>query len=502
MIKKNIFANLVGRAWAFISVYLFVPLYLDFLGIESFGLVGFYTTLLGVLAFADLGFTATLNREMARLSALPDSQAEMRTLLRTYEITYLCISLTLVLAIWLLSPLISKNWLNSNRLQPHEIEAAIRLMGVAIAVQLPAGLYVGGLLGLQQQVTANRLQILWGMYRAIGGILILWMVSATVIAFFAWQLVANIIYCISVRRGLWATLPAAKEGNISRFSLGVFNGTWRYALGISGMAVISILLTQSDKLVVSKLLQLEMLGIYSIAGSLASIPMMLASPVAQAVFPRFTALVANSEQDRVVEIYHLASKLTAIAVIPAGLTFAVFSFDFVHAWTGSLATAEKAASVASLLVLGQSMQAITLIPFHIALAHGNVKLNIKIGIFSVLLVIPLLNYLVLEFGLIGAGWSWMVMNIVTLPPYMYLLHRRFLPGQLKDWAVQSVIFPILAAFPCVVLGKIWMPQTESRMIIFLSIGLTWFMAVAVSVLLSSDLRQRLLGAIRDNYYAK
>jgi O-antigen/teichoic acid export membrane protein len=49
MIRRNIVANMIGRAWGVLSVYLFIPLYLKFLGIEAFGLVGFYSTLLGVL---------------------------------------------------------------------------------------------------------------------------------------------------------------------------------------------------------------------------------------------------------------------------------------------------------------------------------------------------------------------------------------------------------------------------------------------------------------------
>src|SRR2546425_12398080 len=69
MFRQNVIANFVGRGWGFISVYLFVPLYLKFLGIEAYGLVGFYATLLGFLTFADMGLTATLNREIARLSA-------------------------------------------------------------------------------------------------------------------------------------------------------------------------------------------------------------------------------------------------------------------------------------------------------------------------------------------------------------------------------------------------------------------------------------------------
>ena len=76
MIRRNITANFVGRAWGVVSVYIFIPLYLKFLGVEAYGLVGFYATLMGVLAFADMGLTATLNREMARLSTRKDSTGE------------------------------------------------------------------------------------------------------------------------------------------------------------------------------------------------------------------------------------------------------------------------------------------------------------------------------------------------------------------------------------------------------------------------------------------
>ena len=181
MIRKNIIANIIARAWGFISVYLFVPLYLKFLGIEAYGLVGFYSTLLGVLAFADMGFTATLNREMARLSVRKDATAEMKDVLRTYELTYLCISAALAVTMWALAPVIAEHWLRSKVLQPREMAAAIRVMGIAIALQLPSGLYIGGLMGLQRQVRANSIQIAWGVFRGLGAVLVLWLFSPTLL---------------------------------------------------------------------------------------------------------------------------------------------------------------------------------------------------------------------------------------------------------------------------------------------------------------------------------
>lgn len=496
MIRKNIIANMIGRAWGFISVYLFVPLYLKFLGIEAYGLVGFYSTLLGVLAFADMGFTATLNREMARLTVRKDSVEEMRDLLRTYELTYLCISFVLAIIIWVTAPLIAEHWLRSSALDPQEIAAAIRLMGIAIAFQLPSGLYIGGLMGLQQQVRANSLQIAWGIYRGLGAVLVLWLFSPTIFGFAMWQLISNGIYCFSARRSLWHALSFGSIQPHAHFRWQVFHNTWRYASGMAGMAVVSILLTQIDKLAVSKMLSLEMLGFYTLAGSLAAIPLMLASPIALAIFPRFTELVALGDREQLTKLYHRTCELVAIAIIPAGLTIALFTNDVIYMWTGSAAIANQTSLVASLLLGGQLLQAITVVPYYLALAHGNIKLNLQIGIASVLLVTPLMIYLIMKYGVVGAGLSWLIMNICTLPPYMYLLHRKFLPGELSRWSIRSMGVPLLVALPCVLLGHWYVTDIDSRILKFILVGVVGIFTLILTAATLPDLRNILMKIVR------
>lgn len=499
MIRRNIIANMIGRAWGFISVYLFVPLYLKFLGIEAYGLVGFYSTLLGVLVFADMGFTATLNREMARLAARKESNREMRDLLRSYETVYTFSSLLVSLIIWFLAPLIAEHWLRSNVLHPNEIAAAIRLMGVAIAFQLPSGLFIGGLMGLQRQVQANYLQISWGLFRGIGAVLVLWLFSPTIIMFAFWQLISNIIYCFGARLSLWHALSFSPDQSKPRFKFQVFRDTWRYAAGMAGMAVISTILTQVDKLVVSKMLSLEMLGYYVLAGALASAPVMLASPISSAVFPRFTGLVATGDRIALTQLYHRACEIVAVAIIPAGLTIALFTDNFILAWTGSAAAAKHAGLVAFFLVVGQLMQAVTILPYYLALAHGNIRLNIQIGIGSVVLITPLLIYLIMKYGILGAGISWLVMNICTLPPYMYFLHRRFLPGELRQWYLYGVGRPLLATIPCVLMGRWLVPETSSRLSILCLIGLVWGVSAAVTAFTVPGLRNVLMKNARKYF---
>jgi O-antigen/teichoic acid export membrane protein len=490
MVRQNILANMIGRAWGIISVYLFVPLYLKFLGIEAYGLVGFYSTLLGVLAFADLGLTATLSREMARLEVREGSAEEMGDLLRTYESIYLGISLILASAIWFSAPFIAERWLRASTLPRGEIASAIRLMGIAIALQLPAHLYSGGLFGLQRQVLANSLQIGWGVLRGVGAVLVLWLVSPTIMAFSFWQLFSNAVYCFVVRSSTWHALPAAGTG--PGFKWAVFRNTWRYASGVAGLTLLSTILKQTDKLVVSKLMPLEIFGYYMLAGSLAMAPMMLASPIAVAVFPRMTGLVSMSDRDSLKRIYHRACVLVSVAVLPAALTLTIYAGQFLLAWTGSAIAVQKAGLAASFLLCGSIIQAILIIPYYLALAHGNISLNLRLGIVSVVLITPLLIFLITRFGIIGGGISWLVMNLCTLPPYMSLIHRRFLPGELKAWVLRDVGRPLLSALPVIMLSRWLLPLPASRLMILGVISLVWGLSAASAAFAIPELRKEIV----------
>ena len=52
--RINLIANYTGRIANGVCSVLFIPLYEKELGIEAFGLVGFYASLIGVLAIFDL----------------------------------------------------------------------------------------------------------------------------------------------------------------------------------------------------------------------------------------------------------------------------------------------------------------------------------------------------------------------------------------------------------------------------------------------------------------
>jgi len=487
-VKSNIAANIIARLWGFISTYLFTPLYLNFLGIEAFGLVGFFSTLMGIIVLVDMGFTATLNRELARLSVRDDSLIEMRNLVRTYEVIYFWISLFLMLLIWILAPLITEFWLNSNKLSHDEITYSIRLMGMAIAFQLPSGLYYGGLMGLQLQIKANTIQTAWNLLRGIGTILILWLFSKTIVAFAFWQLISNLLYLFIIYKSMWGALSNGIIKQNARFSLKILAQTRKYSIGMAIIALLSTVLMQTDKIVVSKLLSLEMLGYYSLATALASLPLMLANPIASAVFPNFTRYYEKGDFDGLRIQYHKYCKLTSLLTIPASFVIAFFSKDFLFAWTQSNKVSEEAGLATSFLLMGQFIQAIMIVPFYFALSQGHTRLNVRAQMFSILLITPLLIILINMFGLNGGGLSWLIMNLCFLPFYMFYFHSRFLKGELKSWIINDIGLQILITFPIVFICRLVFSTPLSRFYTFGLISAIWFFTTIVIVIIIPEFR--------------
>ncbi len=489
MLRNNVLANLAGRVWGLVSVYFFAPIYLHYLGPDAYGLVGFYSTLLGVIAFTDIGLTATLSREMARLSTVPGGESGKQNLLRTYEIIYLFLSIFIFLAVFTVSPWIARYWLKATVISVSDVTVALRWMGLAIALQMPAGLFLGGLMGLQMQVFSNMLQIVWGMFRGFGAVALLQFVSNDIVMFSVSQVACNLAYCLLARGYLWKSIKVTP--NIARFDLQTLRSTWKYASGMALATLLSVVLTQEDKVILSKLESLSNFGYYSLAGSLAAIPLSLAGPIGSAFFPQLTSLHSLGKLDELKKIYHRGCQLISVAIFPLVVVIAFFSRPLIVAWTGSPEIASVAGTATTLLVIGQGLQAVTVMPYYTLLSFGKLRLNIALSIASIVIITPVLYFLILLRGMEGAGISWLLMNLATLPFYMYIMHRTILPGEFKIWLVLDFLRPLVPALLVAGACNFLLPSPVSRFDTIAFAGIAWLSATIASCLAIPDYRLKI-----------
>ncbi|MEO6152974.1 MAG: oligosaccharide flippase family protein [Croceibacterium sp.] len=189
-LKLNILTNLTARVWSALMSFAFVPLYIHFLGIEGYGLIGLFAALMGICAFLDLGLSVTVNREMARRGRGHDVLPEARDLLRTLEAVYWAVAALIGLGMAAWAPFLAEHWLNLKALRVADAEGAIRLMGLAAFMRWPVALYIGALCGVHRQVVANVVTVVASTLASGGAVLILWLAAPRIEFFFLWQAAA------------------------------------------------------------------------------------------------------------------------------------------------------------------------------------------------------------------------------------------------------------------------------------------------------------------------
>lgn len=479
-LKKNIGANFAGSVWQALMALVFVPLYIKFIGIESWGLIGIFATLQAMFGPLGMGLSGTLNREMARLSVLPSKEQEMRNLVRTLEVLYWSVAVFAGITVVSLSPFIAHHWINAVQLPPKTIEQALLIMGFVMALQMPIGFYSGGLMGLQRQVLLNAINVVISTLRGAGAVLILWLVSPTIQAFFLWQIIISAINIFLLALFLWRRLPHGD--NKALFQTQLFKGIWRFTAGMSGISILAVILTQLDKIILSKLLSLEMFGYYMLASMVAMSLKRFVSPIIFSIYPRFTQLVSINNQDELIQLYHKSCQFIAVLILPVAIVIALFSYEVVFLWTQNPATAEKTHLILSILICGTVINVLMGLPYVLQLAFGWTKLSLFKTLIAVILLAPLIIYMTTHFGATGAAIAWLVLNMGMFFFEIPIMHRRLLRTEKWRWYWQDVCIPLVACILMAGLGRIFVSGAISQIKIMLYLIIISILTLGITAL--------------------
>lgn len=480
-LKRNLIANFAGKGWAALMGIAFIPLYIKFMGIESYGLVGFFTTLQAVFLLLDLGLTTTLNRELARYSALPEKSQDMRDLVRTLEIIYWGLAFCIGAVVLALSPFIARVWVKADTLSVEVVQQSIMLMGLVMAFQWPLGFYSGGLLGLQRQVLFNILNAIWYTFRFAGGVLVLWLVSPTVLTFFRWQIVVSAVSTGLMAMALWRSLPASHER--AQFRISIWRSIWRFAAGMSGISVTVLLLTQLDKIILSKMLSLELFGYYTLAWTVANGLATLTSSVFTTMFPGFSQRVAVGDIEGLKQLYHRSCQLMSVLILPTAILVALFAQEILVVWTRNPVTVANTHILVSLLIIGSALNGLMNLPYALQLAQGWTSLAFYTNVISVIVLIPVLVVAISHYGAIGAAVVWVLLNSGYVIISIQIMHRRLLKGEQWRWYFEDTGLPLLAVLIVAGVGR-WLinePMPLSVMVISMALIATGaFVAAAMA----------------------
>lgn len=500
-LRSSILFSFGSNAWSAVLGILFVPIYLRYVGVEAYGVIGFFASVQAVLSLFDLGLSPSFSREISRLTVESslESAGKVRSLARTLSVVNWGVTLLVGSILLLLSPLLASQWVNAVNLSVSEVTQCFLLIGVSFAAQFPQGLYNAGLAGLQRQVSSSIILIIFGTLRSVGALAVLALISPTIQAFLLWQTLVAAAQVVATIVTFYAFLPTGATP--ARFDVSLIKGLSRFAGGNLAIGITSIAVTQSDKLVLSKLVSLEEFGYYSLATMISSTALvMLVAAVTKVAFPQFSRLVALAKDDELRRVYHQNSQLVSVLIIPATVVLAVFAREILFAWTGNVLIAERSSAILALYSVGMGINCLLWLPNSMQLAHGWTRLTFYKNVAVIVFFIPFLFWCVSTYGVIGGAASWLALNVVYFVGYVLLMHRRILKGEALRWYFHDIALPLAASLPAALLGRYFVASINSRPSLFVFTSLVGGVTLAAAALSTPFLRAqvaRYLFAGRD-----
>lgn len=418
----------------------FIPMYIKYLGIEAYGLVGFFAAMHACLGMLDMGLTAALGREMARFTGGNYSSQAIRTLLRSVELVLCALMLTIVTIGTATSDLVARNWLQTRDLSPDVVSQALSTMYIVISLRFLEGLYKSCLVGLQMQISLNLVSSFTATLRWFGAVGVIAWISPTVTAFFLWQAVSSLVTIVVLATLTYQLIPtAALKPQFSWPALSQLGG---FAAGMVGISVLTLFLTQADKLLLSRLLILSDYGYYMLSATVAGGLYALISPVAQAYYPRMCELLERKEPENLIVTFHTGAQLVSVIAGSAAIVVVVFSNELLLIWTRDASVVQVAGPLLSILAFGNLLNGILWIPYQAQLAHGWTGLTIRTNAVALFFVIPAILFFTPLYGPTGAAWVWVALNTGYALISVQFMFRLILQTEKWKWYLKDVLFPL------------------------------------------------------------
>lgn len=460
MLKINIGSNFLGTGYQIVLQIALLPIVFNALGPEAYGLVGLFTILANVFSLLDLGMSPALGRELSRLSAIQNSGARMRRTISTLEIVCGGLALVIGTVLFTSSEFFGRYWITDTTLPLPVVSNCLSWMALQIAFQFMMCFYSSGLTGLQKIVRLNVLQSILQTFRAAAVVALLytapqWLDLTLIEQFFILNAAISGVALILIATSLYRALPengdtTMKAGFfltvLNRFHVECFQTCWRYAAGMTATMAVVMLLTQLDKIVLSKVLSLEQFGFYSIASGIAITMAKPAPLIFSAVLPRFTQLVALDDTAALKKTYLKSVRLTAWIVLPVAGTVILFSGPLFDIYLNHNTNAGAIASLASVLIMGYSLHSLTYMPYALSLAYGWTRYGFIISVAACIFLLPIILFCALQFGAIGAAYGWLILNIGYLIFSIRYLHKHILPELYPKFYSASLIPACLFIF--------------------------------------------------------
>ena len=496
-VARNVIANTIGTAVLAVATAATTIFSFRLAGSEQFGLIGFYFTLHGIVAILDTGIGPGVVREVAHARS-GEHSIGLPSILFTFQGIYAGITVLATVALIAAAPFIATMWLSGRTISPGEIQTALILAAVIIALQRQRTVYSVFLEGMEQQVLVNILQSGAAVARALVVLGAMLLIAPTAIVFLG----AFLLVCLAeLLVTAWYAWRAASGADKATFSTAMMRRLWKFLLTSSLAVAVGALLMSADKLVVSAALPLDVVGRYMFVSQICLIVLKLIAPNVTAIFPRLSASVRRGDAAEAKRVYFAAAQTVSCIVAAFGLGVAFFGTETLVVLTGSAEVARDFHWPFALLAFAFALNGFALIPNALRLSEGEPGTALWSNVAAAVVYLPAIVLLTPRYGVMAPAALWLAANAFIFTALVVRAHRDGIAGYAWGWAWNCVIPQFAVTGAVYAVTKAALPQASSPLLVVAAAVIAAGLGFAASIAVSGELRHSVISFVRRSFFS-
>lgn len=441
--------NYTAQLYSAFAVLLVVPFYITRLGPEGYGLVGFFIMLQAWSQILEAGVSGSVTRLIAVSKS--DLLSFNNSLSQLFKITliFFVVSVLIVFVGVYGKEFIAANWLTTT-IKQSVLVVSLMAMFLSLSFKYLSGPFRSALVGLERHVEISVIAIAILTLKFPLSVLFISCCSSSLSDFFIYQAVVS-----AVELFLFVSVSLYRIGRQKKFlhkqvdihtpKTHSFTDFLRFSLLLSFLSIAWVIVTQVDKLVLSKFLTLTDYGYYSLAVSLSGAILFLSAPLNQVLMPKLTGLFNSKNEVSFHRVFFSSFIVVTLFSFSLSVFLLFFGSETLYVWTGDLVVSEEANIYLGLLSLGNAISVLMSMVFMLLFAKGDLKAHTIVYIAYSLILIPLSIIIAYNFGGYGASVFWVVHNIVLFLSWgCWVIAKNFHHG------LRFVFYDVF--LPCVVVS--------------------------------------------------
>lgn len=429
-VKVNTAVVYFSRIYAAVVSIIILPELLRILGKEQYGLIGAFTVIQACLLILDAGVGGVLTRQSIIAQSNRQSFIHFNRILKNVVVLFSSISLLAIIIGFFISRKYSGSFFNSD-LPLETLNNSVFFIFIIFALRYLQGPFQSSLLGYEKHIQLSLINIINVTISSPLALIALKLFGSNILIYFIVQIIAGLFGLLSliysyVKYTNKIKCNLTNEGKFVKTSL---KEIIYFALQLSILSIIWIIVNQSDKLTLLKYMKLEDYAVYGVALSLLGMIGIFTSTMLQIVRPRLIHLYNKKDFKSFSVLYKNSFSYISAILIPLAFFMLFYGGKFVYIWTGDLSVSQLIVQYLPYLFFGGLFAALSEFCFILLYSHGKLKNHTYFYFIASLIIVPLNIYIASHYFGQGSAVLFMIFNLLMFLIWsLYNIQKYFYNG--------------------------------------------------------------------------